>query len=139
MKQHTIKLCVPDEVHTAIAERARQTGTTVAEVATTMLDEAVRMQRVPGIVFADGPSGRRARIGGTGLEVWEVIDGYRGMGEDWERLKAGYHWLSEHQLRAALAYAELYPDEIDAAVRANQSWTSEETAAMYPLTWPPDR
>jgi uncharacterized protein (DUF433 family) len=140
MKQHTIKLCIPDEVHAAIAERARQTGANIADMAAAMLDEAVRMQRVPGIVFADGPSGRRARIGGTGLEVWEVINGYRGMDEDWkqlddwERLKEGYHWLTEHQLQAALAYARAYPDEIDEALRENDSWTPERVWATHPFT-----
>ena len=38
--------------------------------------EAEKMRRVPGIVFADGPTGRRARITGTGIDVFELISGY---------------------------------------------------------------
>ena len=51
-------------------------------------------------------------MAGTGLEVFEVIDIYRSSGENWDRLKAGLHWLKDEQLRAALRYFEHYPDEI---------------------------
>jgi hypothetical protein len=47
-----------------------------------MLVEAARMQRVPGIVFADGPTGRRARVAGTGLDGFEVIRTYRQVNQD---------------------------------------------------------
>lgn len=77
-----------------------------------LLAEVEKMERVPGIIFVDGVGGRRARVAGTGLEVFEVIQVYRSCGEDWDRLKAGLHWLTDDQLRAALSYFELYPDEI---------------------------
>ena len=35
------------------------------------------MRRAPGIVFADGPAGRRAAVGGTGLDVWEIVATWR--------------------------------------------------------------
>src|SRR5687768_16558819 len=102
----SVKLCLPDDVYAGIEDAARRSGRPVAEVAAEMLDEAVRMRRVPGIVFADGTRGRVARVGGTGLDVWEIIGEYRAVGNDWEQLRAGYPWLSEHQLQAALTYAQ---------------------------------
>ena len=57
-----------------------------------LLDEAIRMRRAPGVVFAEGPAGRRAVIAGTGLDVWEVIASWQAMGEDFSRLRAGYPW-----------------------------------------------
>jgi uncharacterized protein (DUF433 family) len=77
-----------------------------------VVDEEERMRRVPGIIFVDGVTGRRARVAGTGLEVFEVIQVYRSCGQDWDRLKAGLHWLTDAQLRAALKYFELYPEDI---------------------------
>jgi uncharacterized protein (DUF433 family) len=76
--------------------------------------EAERMRRVPGVVFEDGPSGRAARLAGTGLAVWEVIQGYEEVGRDWRRLLASFPWLTGEQFLTALAYAETYPDEIAA-------------------------
>jgi len=56
-----------------------------------IVDEAARMQQVPGIVFADSvSSGRVARVAATGLEVWEIVSGYRDMGEDVDALRSGF-------------------------------------------------
>jgi len=76
--------------------------------------EAERMERVPGIIFADGPVDRRARVAGTGIDVFEVIKGFKLMAQDPVRLRAAYHWLTQRQLSAALRYYALYPAEIDA-------------------------
>src|SRR5438046_7398639 len=46
---------------------AARTRRSVADVAQELLDEALRMRQCPGIYFADEPSGRTAKIGGTGL------------------------------------------------------------------------
>ena len=55
-----------------IEQIARDTGKEFSVVANELLDEAVRMQRCPGIIFTEGTTGRRARIAGTGIEVWEA-------------------------------------------------------------------
>lgn len=46
------------------AERSRRS---VADVAQELLDEGLRMRLCPGIYFVDEPSGRTAKVGGTGL------------------------------------------------------------------------
>ena len=109
-------LRLPEELHEEIEREMRLRGATFSEVTSSLLREAVRMRRVPGIVFMDGPVGRRASIAGTGLDVWEVIATFRSEGEDTERLRASYEWLSQRQLSAALAYYELYPEEIDTRI-----------------------
>src|SRR6266705_5748160 len=50
---------------------ATRTRRSVADVAQELLDEALRMRQCPGIYFADEPSGRTAKMGGTGLGVGE--------------------------------------------------------------------
>ena len=102
-----------------------------------LLDEAIRMRRAPGIVFADGPAGRRAAIAGSGLDVWEVIAAWRAMGEDLGRLRAGYPRLTEAQLRAAVSYYRLYPEEIDARLKRERSWTPERVRRELPFATPP--
>jgi uncharacterized protein (DUF433 family) len=105
-------------------------------VATETLTEAEKMQRVPGIIYADGPTGRRARIAGTGLDVFEVIGPYRYMTGGWPELRAAYHWLTEAQLRAALTFYETFPDEIDARLAREDAWTEERLYATYPFMKP---
>ena len=78
-----------------------------------LVDEAVRMRKAPGIVFLDGPSGRRAVIAGTGLDVWEVVSVWLDCGRSYDDLKQNFDWLTDAQLRAALSYYILYPHEVD--------------------------
>lgn len=137
MGGRSLRLDLPNEVAPAIEQIARGTGRTVAGVANEMLVEAVKIRQIPGVVFADESGRREAKVGGTGLGVWEVIEGYLSAGENWERFKAAYDWLSDYQLRAALAYWKAFPREIDAAIAENQSWTQEKIWATYPATKPP--
>lgn len=102
-------------------------------------EEAERMRRVPGIVFRDGTCGRVPCIVGTGLEVWEIVRGYRQVDEDFARLQYGYDWLSAEQLQAALHYASLYPDEVNARIAEDDAFDIEKLWAEYPFTRPPWR
>ncbi len=120
---------IPDEIAAVAAEIASKTGQDVESLVAEMVTEAIKMRRVPGIVFADGATGRRARVGGTGIEVFEVIDCYEGVGRDRLRLAELFDWLEPHQLSGAIAYYEAYPDEI----KARLSTDEEDTAAIEAL------
>lgn len=65
--------------------------------------------------------------------------GYRSVDEDWERLLESFHWLTEYQLRAALAYAEAYPEEIEQRIQRDERWTLEKIWETYPFMRPPHR
>ena len=117
----------------------KHTGRDFSSIANEMLLESAKMRRIPGIYFSDGPAGRRATISGTGIDVWQVARDYRDMDGSWERLGEAFDWLSEQQLRAALAYAEAYPDEIDERLREEDRWTPEYTWAKFPSVRPPWR
>ena len=139
MSARPVSLRIPDEVRACTKVAAARTGRGFSSVANEMLTEAVKMRRIPGIVFADGPAGRRARIAGTGIDVFEVVRDHRAMGADWAKVRQAYHWLDERQLRAALAYAEAYPEEIAARLAAEERWTPERVWRTYPFTRPPRR
>lgn len=66
------------------------------------------MPDIPGIVFGDSRRGSVARLGDTGLGVHEIVRTFRDVDGDRQRLQDAYHWLSDLQLRIALAYAEAY-------------------------------
>ncbi len=125
-------LRLPKEIAKAIEELAEVSAQDFSAAAIELLAEAIKMRRCPGIVFADGPTGRRARIVGTGLDVWEVIATYQSVDREVGRLREAYHWLSEPQLRAALGYYAAYPDEIDRRIALNDRWTEERLRTQHP-------
>lgn len=129
-------LRIPDEVAKAIDEAAEASGRDFSTVANELIAEAVKMRRCPGILFADGPSGRRARVAGTGLDVWELIATYNSLERDVERLRHAYHWLSEPQLRATLGYYAAYPEEIDRQIARNDAWAKARLVERYPSLAP---
>jgi uncharacterized protein (DUF433 family) len=90
----------------------------------------------PGVVFTEGPTGLRATVAGTGLDVWEIIATWREVGENFERLQAAYHWLSEGQLRVALGYYEHNAEEIEARLAREQEWTPETVWKRFPYSRP---
>src|SRR5690606_33913363 len=90
-----------------------------------MLEEATRSRRVPGVIFTDGATGRRAVLGGTGLDIWELIAGWQAVDCDESRFAASYDWLSPMQLRTALTYYKLYPEEIDRRLAVEAEWTED--------------
>lgn len=85
------------------------------------LGEAEKMARVSGIYFADGAAGRRAKIQGTGMSVWLVIEAYHEWGDDRDVLIDEMDWLTPEQLDAALRYYAAFPDEIDEWIRQAQA------------------
>ena len=91
------------------------------------------MSRAPGVVFVDARDGRRAAIAFSGLEVWEIIRVWKAH-RDWEVLRSEFEELTEPQLRAAVNYYALYPQEIDARLEREEYWTPERVAAELPFS-----
>lgn len=125
-------LRIPRETLEEIERIAHASGRDFSSIAKDLLTEAIKMRRCPGIVFADGVSGRRARVAGTGLEVWEIITTYKSVNEDFGRLEKAYHWLTEQQLRAAIGYYIVYRDEIDHQIERNELWSKKAIVKHYP-------
>jgi uncharacterized protein (DUF433 family) len=130
---------ISDELDREIAHQSELRGKSWSAMTNELLDEAIRMRRAPGIAFADGATGRRAVVAGSGLDVWEIISTWHEGGDRFEALGESYPWLTELQLRAALAFYRLYPDEIDARLRREAQWTPEKVWKERPFTRPRNR
>jgi uncharacterized protein (DUF433 family) len=129
-------LRLPAETMKEIEDMAKETGQDFSNVTKDLLQEAIKMRRCPGILFAEGTSGRRARVAGTGIEVWEVIATYKSVKKDPKKLQKAYHWLSREQLKAALGYYTAYPQEIDQLIEQNERWNEGRVRDRYPFTRP---
>ena len=129
--QKSIRL--PEEAVKEIEALASDTGKDFSGIARDLLIEAIKIRRCPGITFADGPTGRRAKIAGTGIDIWEFIATFKGLGENYDKLKEAYHWLSDQQIRSALSYYALYPNEIDERIHRNDDITEAQIINRFPF------
>src|SRR5713101_7222067 len=109
-----------------IRDRRGKRRTAEPRVLTTM-----RMRQCPGIYFAEEPSGRTAKIGGTGLGVWEVVRDFS-KDQDADRLRKAFPQLSQAQVTAALMYYARYRDDVQAKINANAAMTPETIERQYP-------
>lgn len=133
MKTSVKSVRVDDRTVKEIEQLRKGNEKTFSSLAGELLSEAAKMRRCPGIVFGNGPSGRRARIEGTGVEAWEIIASYLALKEDAKRLRKAYPWLSDRQILAALGYFRAYPEEIKNLIDANRSGGSEIIDEQLPF------
>jgi uncharacterized protein (DUF433 family) len=129
-------LRLPEETVKEIEEIAKETGEDFSAAVKDLLEEAIKMRRCPGIVFSSGVTGRRARIAGTGIEVWEIVAQYKSLKRDPEKLSQAFHWLTKAQVKAALSYYTAYPDEIDDTIKRNEQWTEKTLERRHPALSP---
>jgi hypothetical protein len=110
-------------------------GASVSGLAQRLLDEGLRMADHPGIVFKDGPSGRRAALA-FGPDVWEVVKFLREIDERGPSAisaAAEVLGLTEAQVRTAMHYYSASSAEIDAEIAqadaesrsAEDAWEAE--------------
>ena len=125
-------LRIPQDTVQEIERIAGESGRDFSSVTKDLLSEAIKMHKCPGIVFAEGINGRMARVGGTGIEVWEVIANYKSLNQNFKRFQKAYHWLTEQQLRAAIGYYRAYSEEIDGQIERNESWSRNTVAESNP-------
>ncbi len=85
------------------------------------------MDEHPLVTFADGPAGRRARLAGTGADIWEVIATVKD-NDDSEDDAADYLALPPALVNAAVAYYGSYTDEIDSLIERISAEADEAQA-----------
>jgi hypothetical protein len=111
---------------------ARRRGEPKARTAERLIDEGLRMEDHPGIVFRDGSAGRRAALAG-GPDVWEVIETLRGTGLAGDKaIIATAEWgnLTPAQVRLAVRYYGDFRDEIDTRISFNRREAEHQHAAF---------
>ncbi len=94
-------------------DRARELSESRNSLAERLLDEGLRTERHPLIVFRAGGSGRRRpALIGTRLYVWQIIDTVRASSNSVSDA-AKYLGLPEHHVRAAIDYYADFREEVD--------------------------
>lgn len=135
MSRH-LSVRVGEDLFEQLEAQSRRSGQSRSAVAKQLLEEGLRMEQHPGIVFRSGPGGRRAGLIG-GPDVWEVVGAIRssdgGDADSLERIgeRTG---LTADQVGAALRYYADYTDEVadwihrveEEAERAEGRWRREQ-------------
>jgi hypothetical protein len=112
----------------AVSERltayvARHPGSTRSSTAARYVDEGLRMDEHPGILFREGPTGRRATVTG-GPDVWEVVRAVKAAraaepemsSTELMSMLEDNTGVPGHMIRTAIDYWASYPDEVEALV-----------------------
>jgi hypothetical protein len=126
------------EIFERLDRRGRQIGRRRPELINRYIDEGVRMDDHPGIVFRSGPAGRRPALV-DGPDVWEVIRVVRNVEATGDQaIEEAAQWLGlrRQQVDVALAYYAEYTGEIDdwiarldeEAARARAIWERRQSA-----------
>jgi len=108
----------------ALAKRAGIAPRTLAQ---RYVEEGLRMDEHPMIYFADGPAGRRARVHGTGADVWELIETVRDNDGDVAEAAACLE-IPVGVVQAAVAYYGAYPSEVDERIEGNAAASAQAEA-----------
>jgi hypothetical protein len=109
---------LPDATLDRLGARARSRNLAPRTLAQRYVEEGLRTDEHPLIRFVDGPAGRRARLLGTGLDVWEAISVVRDNDGD-ERAAAEYLGIPLGLIQGGVVYYGAYRDEIDQWIELN--------------------
>ena len=102
-----------------LGRRSKQVGQTKSRLAERLIDEGLRMEEFPGVVFRSGPAGRRASLI-DGPDVWEIVrDLMQASAARREPISTVVETtgLREEQVRLAASYYASYPEEIDERIQ----------------------
>ena len=113
-------------------------GTSASSVTNIFVDEALRADEHPGIMFRPGPTGRRAGLVG-GPDVWEVIGALQAVRTQDPGLAdealvdavAEATGLSSRMIRVAVRYYTAYPAEVEERITANREAAEQAEAAWH--------
>jgi len=119
------------EVLERLERRSELAGTNKSRLAERYVEEGLRMDEHPGIVFRGGPTGRRAALS-AGPDVWELMASLKGgavRGEEAVAATAELLNLTDSQVRTAVRYYGAFAEEIDRRIALNAEEADEAEAA----------
>ena len=122
-----------------LARRAARVGELKTSLAARYVEEGLRMEEHPGVVFRAGPAGRCAGLAGHRLDLWQVIETVRNEGGDVEAA-AGYLAESPGVVPVAVGYYGDHAEEIDTQIAENSRRRGRSSPRMsvtsHPCTAP---
>jgi uncharacterized protein (DUF433 family) len=102
---------LPQDVSEELRRFAERRRISTSAAASQLLDEALRMDRFPGVSFRWTAIGRQPFVTGTGMMVWELHHVWLDHKRNTKSVLRGYPHLKASQVAAAVAYANEFAKE----------------------------
>src|SRR5450755_2959496 len=112
---------------------ASRHGWTPSDASARLVEEGLRRSEFAFIDFRDSAAGRQAYIQGSTLAVWEVVLLLHSYKKNASAVAKHLRW-PEAKARAAVNYAEAFPDEINRAIAENDSTDFDSLKKGLPQT-----
>jgi hypothetical protein len=110
---------------------ANRHGWTPSDASARLVEEGLRRSEFAFLDFRDSPVGRQAYLQGSTLAVWEVFFLLRSYSGNVAAVAKHLRW-AEAKVRAAVNYAEAFPEEIGEATAENDATDFETLKRMLP-------
>jgi len=130
VKSAPFSMRLSKRLQTLVDREAMRTGRSRGAIVEALAEEAMRTRLFPGISFRGADWERRAWVIGTALDVWQIVEAHQDIGSI--ELMAQGDSADERQIRLALDYYKLFPEEIDAAI-AEDRRSIEELEEEFPF------
>ncbi|WP_419946518.1 CopG family transcriptional regulator [Candidatus Poriferisodalis sp.] len=125
-------LRLPEALRTRLDDESRRIASAPSSLAVVLIDEGLKMRRFGGIVFRDGPTGRRAGLA-SGPDVWEIVRDLKrhgaGASGDPVSVVAEETGLAPELIGLAADYYATFPDEVNDRIAADAR-AAEEMRAL---------
>jgi uncharacterized protein (DUF433 family) len=127
MSEH-VTLRLPSDTRQRLSRRAERLGVPRATLAQRYIEEGIRADDHPLVRFVDRASGRQARLVGTRLDIWQVIETVRAHDNDVDAAAAELD-KPRTLVEAAIRYYGEFTDEIDREIESNHEQFAQAHAA----------
>lgn len=126
-----ISMRLPAESGNRLRRMATRHGWTPSDASARLVEEGLRRAEFAFIDFRDSAAGRQAYIQGSTLAVWEIMLLVRSYKSDTSAVARHLHWPAA-KVRAAINYAEGFPEEIERALSEDAATDFEALKRMLP-------
>jgi len=128
-----ISMRLPTESGNRLKRMASRHGWTPSDASARLVEEGLRRSEFAFIDFRDSAAGRQACIQGSSLAVWEVILLVRSYAGDAAAVAGHLEWPPA-KVKAAVHYAEAFPEEVNEALKENDAADFDALKRMLPLS-----
>src|SRR5437660_898797 len=115
-----ISMRLPADSSNRLKRMANRHGWTPSDTSARLVEEGLRRSEFAFLDFRDSPVGRQAYMQGSTLAVWEIVFLVRSYKGNAAAVGKHLRW-PEAKVRAAVNYAEAFPEEIEEATAENDS------------------
>jgi hypothetical protein len=131
MSSTVVSMRLPVASSERLKRMANRYGWTPSDASARLVEEGLRRSEFAFIDFRDSAAGRQACIQGSSLAVWEILLLVRSYRDDVTATAEHLRW-PEAKVRAAVHYAQAFPEEIDRALEENRAVDFTALKRMLP-------